>query len=626
MAKKKKNKKTSEEVTTTVQPMSKIFKSLEVDELLYIEEVEPKFKLLMIKFVHFLRKETFSVSTDALIRFFKLYHEFDIFELDEMKGTMKTLFVKSKDQLDSFDRLFEQFFFGLLTYREEQVIDEEKKARIQEKTEALKQSREAQQVNLEELLERLRLSQESYEKEREQMEETLAQERQACLKQYEETPLTYRRKKELGEKELTTWAISHEKKIQELLKETNSSEEVQQTLIEFFKGNQSMVLNYFNQPSSSISEMKTAFSELMLSNLQGENIQEINQLCVTMATACMKCHHFVHSKKEELAKQLASMEKEHQEQLKLKEQPQKELQRSSQQLQQQINQMDNQLKRVEKEVTEEVMREIQKEQSLQHRELFTVGKNAVQLTKPSDLLERKIEKMNVDQYEALTNYIKANAVKFRTKISRSMVRFKHQRFNYRRTMKESLKTFGVPMELYYEKPKLKKTKVVCILDVSGSCAKSSKLLLRFVYELADVFKGGVYSYVFIRQLAEVSPIFKEKELNEAIAESLVAVPRDYSDYHYALQTFHEHYLSEVDRHTIVLFLGDARNNQNPSGIEFMEAIEQRAKAVFWLNTEEKVKWNVNDSIIGKYEPYLDGVYEILTTQDLISFLEQFKLD
>ena len=108
--------------------------------------------------------------------------------------------------------------------------------------------------------------------------------------------------------------------------------------------------------------------------------------------------------------------------------------------------------------------------------------------------------------------------------------------------------------------------------------------------------------------------------------SLKSVPRTYSDYHHALRTFNELYLGEITKDTIVLFLGDARNNNNPTGEEYLNNIKNKAKSVIWLNTEEKPKWDTNDSIIGVYSNYLNDVYEILTTNNLIEFLETIRIN
>jgi hypothetical protein len=126
----------------------------------------------------------------------------------------------------------------------------------------------------------------------------------------------------------------------------------------------------------------------------------------------------------------------------------------------------------------------------------------------------------------------------------------------------------------------------------------------------------------------VSDSFNNQNLNieEIATKAINAIPRDYSDYNRALTIFDSRYFNEITKDTIVLFLGDARNNKNESGEFFIRHITQTAKASFWLNTEPTSRWNKGDSIIGTYTPYMNAIYEILTTNDLIHFLETLEIN
>ena len=55
---------------------------------------------------------------------------------------------------------------------------------------------------------------------------------------------------------------------------------------------------------------------------------------------------------------------------------------------------------------------------------------------------------------------------------------------------------------------------------------------------------------------------------------------------------------------IFIYIGDARNNKNASGEDYVKAIARKAKKAFWLNTEEVDKWNHGDSIMGVYAKYM----------------------
>ena len=71
----------------------------------------------------------------------------------------------------------------------------------------------------------------------------------------------------------------------------------------------------------------------------------------------------------------------------------------------------------------------------------------------------------------------------------------------------------------------------------------------------------------------------------------------------------------------VYIIGDARNNKNRSGEEYVKAIARKAKKAFWLNTEEMSDWNTGDSIIGTYAKYMTKVAQTTTAAELLGFLE-----
>lgn len=294
-----------------------------------------------------------------------------------------------------------------------------------------------------------------------------------------------------------------------------------------------------------------------------------------------------------------------------------------------VNKLYDNLKRhteTYKKEIEKASKEIEKLISIKNRVEFQEGHNSVK--NYLDVLNKNISKLNTEDCVMLSNYIRANASKFKTRISKNMKKDKAKIFDYRATIKKSMKTDGVPLELIYKKPKANKVKIVCILDISGSCIKPAKTMLNFLYELSSVFKGGVRSFVFVRDIAEVSDLFFTNNILTAIEKATVAVPNKgtYSDYNFAFRKFDSEYFNCIDKNTIVLYLGDARNNKNKSGEQYVARIAQKAKSLIWLNTEQKEKWNTGDSIMSTYETYMDEVYEIGTVEDIINFLNTFKIN
>ena len=80
-------------------------------------------------------------------------------------------------------------------------------------------------------------------------------------------------------------------------------------------------------------------------------------------------------------------------------------------------------------------------------------------------------------------------------------------------------------------------------------------------------------------------------------------------------------MSKVTGDSYVYIIGDARNNKNRSGEEYVKAIARKAKKAFWLNTEEMSDWNTGDSIIGAYAKYMTKVAQTTTAAELLGFLE-----
>lgn len=592
--------------------------SLNIEELNSIKDVDFRFKKIILKFANFLREEGFSISVDAILKFFKLYKNFDIFELEETKLTLKMLFVKNKEQYDVFDDYFNMFFNTLTEFKIESHIDEMTKSYSSELAITLQSEKEKALNEADETINKLKEQHANISSEIEENISKINDEKSKLQDMYNSEGFNYRRKKEHNEDSLKDWLESNNNELENVLESSNLNEAEKKNSRIILSCSQDDIIQFFKDDTEKkFEESKRYLNEIMLTNISGDNNNEINELCLTSSNIISKLKSFVDKKNKEFKEELDKLDSDIRKEKSKINTINIELSRANTAKSNKIAEYDNKINNVS--------RDIKKEFSKKHRVEFLGGKNSVRVTTNKDLLNSDIEKLSNTDYESLTDIIKANSSAFKTRISQSMIKHKSKRFNYSKTMSESLKTFGVPFELCYEKPKLKKTKIVCILDVSGSCSKSSKLLLRFIYELSDVFKGGVKSYAFVKDLVDISDYFVNYHINDAIENSLSAVKRTYSDYHHALRTFNELYLGEITKDTIVLFLGDARNNNNPTGEEYLNAIKKKAKSVIWLNTEEEPKWNTNDSIIGVYSNYLDDVYEILTTNNLIEFLETIKI-
>lgn len=159
-----------------------------------------------------------------------------------------------------------------------------------------------------------------------------------------------------------------------------------------------------------------------------------------------------------------------------------------------------------------------------------------------------------------------------------------RKIDIKETIQNACKTGGLPINICYEKPKINKTKLVLVLDVSGSCKEASEMMLTFMYSLQSVFPGGCKTFAFVDSLYNISEIMKASDINESIKDVLDTIPRKgvYSNYFKPLRSLWVNNKQEITSDSIVIFMGDARNNANDPGLEYVKNIARRAKRLIGL--------------------------------------------
>jgi uncharacterized protein with von Willebrand factor type A (vWA) domain len=152
-------------------------------------------------------------------------------------------------------------------------------------------------------------------------------------------------------------------------------------------------------------------------------------------------------------------------------------------------------------------------------------------------------------------------------------------------------------------------------------------MLQFVHSLQDLY-SRVRSYVFVADIAEVTRLFKENDIQTAINDAIgggVVNVYAHSDFGRAFKAFHRDHLEAVDSRTTVIILGDARNNYNPPNDWVLRDVQQRARQVIWLNPENGSTWGFGDSEMAKYARYCDVVEECRNLRQLYKVVDRLVL-
>ena len=179
--------------------------------------------------------------------------------------------------------------------------------------------------------------------------------------------------------------------------------------------------------------------------------------------------------------------------------------------------------------------------------------------------------------------------------------FKRGQLDIRKTLRSNMQYDGMLFDLKWKSQKVDRPKVICICDVSGSVSNYSRFLLMFLYSLAEILPK-VRSFAFSSDLGEVTRLFQQSKLEDAMAKTMRDYGNGSTDYGQMLADFRSHILKDIDSKTTVIILGDARNNYGDPKSEILREVYNKAQRVIWLNPEPKSSWTVGDAEMKKYAP------------------------
>jgi uncharacterized protein with von Willebrand factor type A (vWA) domain len=230
---------------------------------------------------------------------------------------------------------------------------------------------------------------------------------------------------------------------------------------------------------------------------------------------------------------------------------------------------------------------------------------------------------SLKQVEDMRRVLPALARKLAARIARRQNAGRRGRVDIRNTLRHSLSTGGVPLDVKYRKRVPSKPELWVLCDVSGSVRTFSTFTLQLVYSLHQQFKA-VRSFVFIDRIDEVTACFDGLDVEDAVErvyrEASVVDGDGHSDIGRALDMFNREYSAGLGPRSTVLILSDARNNARDPRAQALQRISEKARKVYWLNPESRDRWDTGDSIIGFYEGHCDAVTECRNLKQLADFV------
>ena len=176
--------------------------------------------------------------------------------------------------------------------------------------------------------------------------------------------------------------------------------------------------------------------------------------------------------------------------------------------------------------------------------------------------------------------------------------------DFRRTVRASISTGGVPLVTHHKPKRPHRTELVVLCDVSGSVANFAQFTLLLVFALRDQFEK-VRAFTFIDHVHEVTDHFRPgADVADVMADLAASTSHaalwGRTNYGRAFTKFAEQHADALGPQSSLLILGDARSNYSDlSARRCSSDLAGAARHAWWLNPEHRRHWDTGDSAAGR---------------------------
>jgi uncharacterized protein len=253
-------------------------------------------------------------------------------------------------------------------------------------------------------------------------------------------------------------------------------------------------------------------------------------------------------------------------------------------------------------VDAEVRRRAAEVRGPEHVARYTVRKSIDQLdftsARKSDLEEMRRE-------------IGPLARRLATRLNRHKAARRRGPVDFRRTVRASMSSGGVPLEIHHRPRRPTRSDLVVLCDVSGSVANFASFTLMLVFALREQF-DRVRAFTFVDEIHEVNDRFRPGADPVDVLASLAASAQHATlwgrtNYGRAFTRFAESHGDALTPKTNLLVLGDARSNYSDLALPVVKQLVADARHAWWLNPEASRHWDTGDSAAKDYGTVLPMV-------------------
>ncbi len=230
-----------------------------------------------------------------------------------------------------------------------------------------------------------------------------------------------------------------------------------------------------------------------------------------------------------------------------------------------------------------------------------------------------------DQLRQMRRVVAPLARTLATRLAARRRRARAGAIDLRKTLRKSMSTGGVPIDVVLRKPRPARPELVVLCDVSGSVAGFSHFTLLLVHALRQQF-SRVRVFAFIDTTDEVTHLFgPDADLAVAIQritrEAGVYTRDGHSDYGNAFVSFTENFPGVLSPRSSLLILGDGRTNYRNPAADVLTHMVTASRHAHWLNPEPRHLWGSGDSAVPRYEDVIT-MHECRSAKQLAGVIDQ----
>ena len=265
------------------------------------------------------------------------------------------------------------------------------------------------------------------------------------------------------------------------------------------------------------------------------------------------------------------------------------------------------------------------ESETKRRTAEQIGRDHVQTYGIPQLAENvEFLRASGDQLRQMRNVVAPLARTLATRLAARRRRSHAGQIDLRKTLRKSMSTGGVPIDVVLKKPHPARPELVVLCDVSGSVAGFSHFTLMLVHALRQQF-SRVRVFAFIDTTDEVTELFgPDADLAVAVQkitrEAAVYTRDGHSDYGHAFVSFMDKWPNALSPRTALLVLGDGRNNYRNPQADLLAHMVSASRHAHWLNPEPKHLWGSGDSATAKYQDVIT-MHECRSAKQLAAVID-----